>query len=127
MAAPIKVGLNVVGHVRISERSCAMKLHERKERLEVGKSDLSGSVFDDVNMSGSTFHNINLSGASVDDANMSGWRVNSVNLSGLRLTKTNLAGASIGDSRYEGMTIDGIPVTAMIAAYKAAQAARTDG
>jgi hypothetical protein len=26
------------------------------------------------------------------------------------------------DSRYEGMTIDGIPVTAMIAAYKAAQA-----
>jgi hypothetical protein len=46
---------------------------------------------------------------------------------GLRLTHANLAGASIGDSRYEGMTIDGIPVTAMIAAYKAAQAGRTDG
>jgi hypothetical protein len=53
--------------------------------------------------------------------------VNSVNLSGLRLTKANLADVSIGDSRYEGMTIEGIPVTAMIAAYKAAQAARTDG
>ena len=49
-----------------------MKLHERKERLEVGKSDLSGSVFDDVNLSGCTFHNVNLSGASVDDVNMSG-------------------------------------------------------
>jgi uncharacterized protein YjbI with pentapeptide repeats len=104
-----------------------MKPYEHKERLEVGKSDLSGSVFDDVNMSGCTLHNINLLGASIDDANMSGWRVNSVNLSGLRLTKANLADVSIGDSRYEGMTIEGIPVTAMIAAYKAAQAARTDG
>ena len=104
-----------------------MKLHERKERLEVGKSDLSGSVFDDVNLSGCTFHNVNLSGASVDDVNMSGWRVHRVNLSGLRLSHANLAGAAIGDSRYESMTIDGIPVTAMIAAYKAAQAGRTDG
>jgi uncharacterized protein YjbI with pentapeptide repeats len=74
-----------------------------------------------------TTTNINLSGASIDDANMSGWCVNSVNLSGLRLTKANLAGVSIGDSRNDGMTIDGIPVTAMIAAYKAAQGVRTDG
>jgi uncharacterized protein YjbI with pentapeptide repeats len=49
-----------------------MKPYEHKERLEVGKSDLSGSVFDDVNMSGCTLHNINLLGASIDDANMSG-------------------------------------------------------
>src|SRR4029077_3727017 len=69
------------GAFRVSDRSRAMKLYEHKERLEVGKSDLSGSVFDDVNMSGCTLHNINLSGASIDDANMSGWRVNSVNLS----------------------------------------------
>ena len=60
-----------------------MKLHERKERLEVGKSDLSGSVFDDVNLSGCTFHNVNLSGASVDDVNMSGWRVHRVTFRGL--------------------------------------------
>jgi uncharacterized protein YjbI with pentapeptide repeats len=104
-----------------------MKLHEAKERLDVSKSDLSGSVFDDVNMSGCTLHNINLSGASVDDANMSGWRVNNVNFSGLRLTTANLAGAAISHCRYDGMTIEGIPVTAMIAAYKAAQEARTDG
>ena len=89
-----------------------MKLHETKERLEITKSDVSGSVLDDVNMSGSTIHNVNLSGASVDDVNMSGWRVNYVNLSGLRLTKANLAGASITDSRYDGMTIDGIPAMA---------------
>ena len=59
-----------------------MKLHEQKEPLDARKSDLSGSVFDDVNMSGCTIHNVNLSGASLDDVNMSGWRVNYVNLSG---------------------------------------------
>jgi uncharacterized protein YjbI with pentapeptide repeats len=104
----------------------AMKLHEQKVSLDVRNSDLSGSVLDDVNMSGSTFHNINLSGASIDDANMSGWRVNYVNLSGLRLTNANLAGASISACRYDGMTIDGVTVTDMIAAYKAAQVPRTD-
>jgi uncharacterized protein YjbI with pentapeptide repeats len=79
----------------------AMDLHEKKQRLDVKKSDVSGSSFDDVNMSG--------------------WRVNYVNLSGLRVTKANLAGASITESHYEGMTINGIAVTDMMAAYKAAQ------
>jgi hypothetical protein len=50
---------------------------------------------------------------------MSGWRVNNVNLSGLKLTKANLAGASISDGRYDGMTIDGIEVTELLAAYRA--------
>ena len=98
-----------------------MKLHDVKERLQVSKSDLSGSELDDVNLSGCNIHNVNLSGASLDDVNMSGWRVNNVNLSGLRLTNANLAGASISASRYSGMTIDGIPVSEMIAAYKAAR------
>jgi uncharacterized protein YjbI with pentapeptide repeats len=84
-----------------------MKIHDTKERLDVSKSDLSGSAFDDVNMSGTTLHNINLSG--------------------LRLTKANLAGASISESRYDGMTIDGIAVTDMIAAYKAAQVPGGEG
>ncbi len=57
---------------------------------------------------------------------MSGWRVNYVNLSGLRLTKANLAGASISECRYDGMTIDGMAVTDMIAAYKAAQVPRSE-
>jgi uncharacterized protein YjbI with pentapeptide repeats len=99
-----------------------MKLDCAKERIEVFKSDLSGSVFDDVNLSGSNFHNINLSGASIDDANMSGWRVDNANLSGLRVSKANLAGASFRDSRYDGMTIDGIAVTDLLATYRAAQA-----
>ena len=70
-----------------------MKIHEQKDRLAVTKSDISGSLFDDVNLSGATYenvnmsggkyHNINLSGCSFDDLNMSGWTVHNVNLSGL--------------------------------------------
>jgi len=75
-----------------------MDIHDQKQRLSVKNSDISGSLFDDVNASGATLHNMN----------MSGWHVDYVNLAGLRLTKANLAGASISDSRYDGMTIDGI-------------------
>src|SRR4051812_29952406 len=89
-------------------RSRAMKIESEKHRLQVNKSDLSGSVFDDVNLSGGTYHNVNLSGSSFDDINMSGWRVHNVNLSGLRIDNANLAGASIVNSGLEGMTIDGI-------------------
>lgn len=85
-----------------------MNIHDQKQRLSVKGSDISGSLFDDVNASGATLHNVN----------MSGWHVDYVNLAGLRLTKANLAGASISDSRYDGMTIDGIEVTELLAAYK---------
>jgi uncharacterized protein YjbI with pentapeptide repeats len=61
--------------LRLSLERRFMKLYETKERLEVQKSDLSGSLFSDVNVSGSSFENVNCSGANFDDANMSGWRV----------------------------------------------------
>jgi hypothetical protein len=98
-----------------------MKLYEAKERLDIKKSDVSGSAFSNVNISGATFENVNISGASFDDVNMSGWRVHDANLSGLRVSKANLAGATISESRLEGMTIDGIAVTEMLAAWRAAQ------
>ena len=62
-----------------------MDIHDQKQRLSVKNSDISGSLFDDVNASGATLHNMN----------MSGWHVDYVNLAGLRLTKANLAGASL--------------------------------
>jgi uncharacterized protein YjbI with pentapeptide repeats len=54
---------------------------------------------------------------------MSGWRVHHVNLSGLKIDRANLAGASIVNSRLDGMTIDGIEVTELMAAWKAKNAA----
>ena len=67
-----------------------MKIFEARERLEVRNSDLSGSLFSDAN------------------------------LSGLRIAKANLAVASISESRLDGMTIDGIAVTDLLAACRAA-------
>ena len=48
-----------------------MRLYEERARLDARKSELSGSIFSNVNLSGSTFENVNFSGASFDDANMS--------------------------------------------------------
>ena len=91
-----------------------MKIHGAKHRLDVRGADLSGSVFNDVNTPSASF----------DDVSMSGWRVNNANLSGLRVTNADLAGAELKDSRFDGMTIDGIPVTEMLAAFNAAQKAK---
>jgi uncharacterized protein YjbI with pentapeptide repeats len=108
-----------------------MKLHKVKECLHVHISDISGSIYDDVNMSGSTignvnlagcsFRNVNIAGATFEDANMSGWKVHDVNLSGLKITKSNLQGAAISESRLDGMTINGILVTDLLTAYEASK------
>ena len=49
------------------------------------------------------------SGGWIENANMSGWRVSG----------TNLIGSAITDCRIDGMTIDGILVTDLLAAYRA--------
>src|SRR5262245_19737690 len=110
-----------------------MKLHGVKDCLNVHKSDISGSVYDDVNMSGSTigntnlagcsFTNVNMSGATFEDANLSGWKLHDVNLAGLKIDHANLAGASITKGRMEGMTIEGILVSELLAVYHASKSA----
>ena len=97
-----------------------MKLKGIRQRIEALDADMSGSTFTDVSLSGCAFKGVNLSGAAIADVNMSGWRVNDVNLAGLRISNANLAGASIVESWTDGMTIDGIAVADMIAAYRAA-------
>ena len=49
-----------------------MDIQHTKVHLNVNVSDVSGSVFDDVNMSGCTAHNVNMSGFRIDDANLAG-------------------------------------------------------
>ena len=108
-----------------------MNLHKVKECLYVYISDISGSIYDDVNMSGSTidnvnlagcsFRNVNISGATFENVNISGCKVLDVNLSGLKITKTNLQGAAISESRLDGMSINGILVIDLLAAYEASK------
>jgi hypothetical protein len=46
-----------------------------------------------------------------------------VSFAGLKIVKANLAGAAITRGRMEGMTIDGILVSDLLAAYRAGKAA----
>ena len=83
------------------------------------EADLSGSSFTDVNLSGSTFKNVNFAGAEFEDVNLSGWSVRNANFSRLEITNADLRGTMIVDSLTQGMTIDGIPVAELMAAYRA--------
>jgi len=99
-----------------------IKIHGTKRRVEAAGADLSGSSFTDVNLSGATFTDVDLARAKVENANLSGLRVRNVNLSGLQISAADLRRASIEDSLMESMTIDGIPVAELIAAYGALNA-----
>jgi uncharacterized protein YjbI with pentapeptide repeats len=85
---------------RLSMDTEQIKLDRMKQRVEATDTDMSGAKLNDVN----------LTGAIIDDAN----------LSGLRISNANLTGVSIVESLTEGMTIDGIAVSDLMATYRAA-------
>jgi len=87
-----------------------LKLTHTKQRIEALDADLSSSTFTDVNLTGAKFNDVNLTDAAVSNAN----------LAGLRISNANLANASIVDCATKGMTIDGIAVSDLLAAYRLA-------
>jgi uncharacterized protein YjbI with pentapeptide repeats len=56
------------------------------------------------------------------DVNITGLRLDKANMAGARVREGNLGGASIADCRLDGMTIDGVLVSDLFAAYKASRA-----
>jgi uncharacterized protein YjbI with pentapeptide repeats len=92
----------------MTESEQTLKLTNIKRRIEAVDADLSGSTFTDVYFSRAKFNDVNLTDGTISNAN----------LSGLRISNANLAGASIVDSATNGMTIDGIPVSDLLAAYR---------
>jgi hypothetical protein len=50
-------------------------------------------------------------------------KLHDVNLAGLKIVKANLAGASITEGQLQGMMIDGILVSDLLAAYHASRRA----
>jgi|SRR5580698_9515222 uncharacterized protein YjbI with pentapeptide repeats len=96
-----------------------IQLSGTKRLVLAENADLSGSCFTDVDLSRATFNDVNFAGARFEDANLSGWRVRNANLSGLSISKADLRGAAIADCLTAGMTIDGIPVAELMAAWRA--------
>jgi len=93
------------------ETEQTLKLERTKQRVQATDGDMSGPTFTDVNLSAATFEDVILAGTSITDAN----------LSGVRIQQANLTGASVVDSLTDGMTIEGIAVADLIAAYRAAK------
>jgi uncharacterized protein YjbI with pentapeptide repeats len=96
-----------------------IQLSGTKRLVQAERADLSGSSFTDVNLSRATFNDVNFAGARFEDANLSGWSVRNANFAGLRISNADLRGTSIVDCLTTGMTIDGIAVAELMAAYRA--------
>jgi uncharacterized protein YjbI with pentapeptide repeats len=107
------------------------EIHDLRENLDVQRSNISGSTFDDVNLSNSHLTNVNasvckisranLSRFQVDDATMANSWFNNVNLSGSKIANANLSAVAIENCLYAGMIIDGVKVSDLFAAYNAAK------
>jgi len=101
--------------------------------------NLSGAEFDDVNMSKVRFHNINMSDITVTAVQIGGAHFKHIGpppdkdgrqarqrpvlfeemmLCDGTFRKVDLSNVQIKDCNTDGMTIDGIPVADMMAAYK---------
>ena len=101
--------------------------------------NLAGAEFDDVNMSKTRFHNINMSDISVTAVQIGGAKFKHIGpppckdggqerqrpvifeeamLCDSIFKKVDMSNVKIIDCSITGMTIDGIPVTDMLAAYK---------
>ena len=121
------------------------KLNLKNENIagsEFEDIDMSESRFEDINLSGTTFHNINLSDATISATDLDGalfthigppttepWdksigcvvRFEEAALTGSSFVRANLTNVRLVDCITDGMTIDGIPLADMIAAYKKAK------
>jgi len=103
--------------------------------------NLSGSEFENVNMSGTRMHDINLSDISISAANLGGAHFKHIGsapgqdgkqerqkpvtfeeamLCDSTFKKVDLSGVKISECNLKGMTIDGVLVTDLVAAYKKA-------
>lgn len=119
------------------------------EPIEVVGEDVRQSKFAALNMSGTTFKGVDLSDAVFENINLRGARFSAIDFGGARFSCMNTGedrprepvvfenvelhdctfnagsfrGVKIIGAELEGMTIDGMPVEAMIKAYKKQQIA----
>ncbi|MBB1488476.1 pentapeptide repeat-containing protein [Oceanospirillum sediminis] len=79
--------------------------------IKLENVNISGSDFDDVNMADSRFNNTNLSGTTF----------NNINMENVIFDDVYMGCVEIRNSTLQQMTINGIPVDELIAAWEAQQ------
>lgn len=80
--------------------------------IRVSNANLSQSDFDDINLSETRFNNVNLRDSGFTNIDMSNVLFEDICFAGAQIRASNLA----------GMTIDGILVSDLLAAYAASKA-----
>ena len=123
MEPTIKCGKHLAEHADIS----GSRFHD---------VNLAQAEFDDVNMTQVRFHNINMSDITVSAVQMGGAKFRHIglppgskekqrplsfeeaDLNGTTISKCDLSNVKIENCNCEGMTIDGVLVTELLAAYK---------
>lgn len=123
MEPTIKCGKHLAQHARLSG--------SRFEDVCLGDAE-----FDDVNLAGAKFHNINFADVTITAAHFGGATFRHIglhpgsegrqrpllfdeaDLNGTRFAGCDLSAVQIENCNTEGMTIDGIPVADMLAAYR---------
>lgn len=74
------------------------------QRPKIEHSDMSGALFNDLNLDGAEFVNINMHGCSLHD----------INLSNSTLFDANLTNMTIDHCNIDGLTINGVKVSALL-------------
>lgn len=96
-----------------------MDLKDSHECLTVERMVVANAQIVDTNLSNSTFDNANLASANIHGSNVSNLQVTDCNMSNSVFREVNLSNARIEDAVIAGLTIDGILVSDMMAAYLA--------
>ncbi|WP_085465355.1 pentapeptide repeat-containing protein [Mesorhizobium australicum] len=55
-----------------------MRLAAGRDRLDAVDFDMTGSVFDDVNLTGARFHNVKLQDVTIEESCVAGLRINGI-------------------------------------------------
>jgi uncharacterized protein YjbI with pentapeptide repeats len=89
-----------------------IKMNDCEHTFDITNANLRSSRFEDVNLAETTFEAVTLEAANFKDVHMDCCVLDTV----------SLAGSTIRNGKYEGMTIDGIDVNAMLSLFRAQQA-----
>lgn len=86
---------------------------------------LKQARFEDCNLHACVFTNANLASSTFENINLSDATFHNINMSGVSLRNLNLSNVQIADANMTGMTINGVLVADLFAAYE--NAAKSEG
>ena len=98
----------------LADAAAMLALQDTTRTIVAVGADLSGSTFSDVALRKAVFRDVDLSNAVIEN----------VKMAGTRISEADLSGCAIAGCRLDAMTIDGVAVSELFAAWRTAEARR---